>query len=274
MQITRTGIGMQRALMGQRDVTLVPTMGSLHEGHLSLVRLARQRSEFVVASIFVNRLQFAPTEDFASYPRSLERDCELLEEAGCDLVFAPAEEEFYPQPQEYTVRPPSEFADTLEGHFRPGFFAGVCTVVLKLFHWVRPAAAVFGEKDFQQLLVVRGMVRQLGLPVDIVAGPTVRDGTGLALSSRNGYLSEAQRVEASRLHAVLYGAAVALRSGRSDWWEIEREAMDTLAARGWSPDYVAIRRESDLRAPAAGDRLVVVGAAKLGGVRLIDNVGV
>jgi pantoate--beta-alanine ligase len=196
-----------------------------------------------------------------------------LAEAGCDLVFAPADEEFYPEPQAYTVRPCPELADILEGHFRPDFFAGVCTVVLKLFNWVQPAAAVFGKKDYQQLLVVRSMARQLALPIDIVAGPIVREPTGLALSSRNDYLSGPHKVEAARLHAVLYGVAVALRSERSDWWAIERAAMDSLTARGWSPDYVAIRRESDLGAPSVGDRLVVVGAAKLGGTRLIDNIG-
>ena len=272
MQIARTGIEVQRAVVGQ-DVALVPTMGNLHEGHLSLVRLARQRSGFVVASVFVNRLQFAPHEDFATYPRTLERDCELLEEAGCNLVFAPAEEEFYSDPQAYVVRPSPELADILEGHFRPGFFTGVCTVLLKLFNWVQPAAAIFGKKDYQQLLVVRSMVRQLALSIDIVAGPIVRESTGLALSSRNGYLSDSQRAEAARLHAALCVATAAVRSGRNDWWAIEREAMDTLTARGWRPDYVAIRRESDLVAPSVGDRLVVVGAAKLGETRLIDNVG-
>jgi pantoate--beta-alanine ligase len=263
---------LRRVLTVQRSATLVPTMGNLHEGHLSLVRLARERAGVVVASIFVNRLQFAPQEDFETYPRTLDRDCELLSAVGCDIVFAPPEEEMYPAPQEFKVQPPARLADILEGAVRPGFFTGVCTVVLKLFGAVQPDAAVFGKKDYQQLLVVRHMVRQLMLPVKIVAADTVRASTGLALSSRNVYLSEAERAEAAQLHAVLAKAAAAVTSGRMDWRVLEQEASDSLVERGWRPDYVAVRRQSDLAEPSTGDRLVVLGAARLGRARLIDNV--
>jgi pantoate--beta-alanine ligase len=242
-------------------------MGNLHEGHLSLVRIARERDGVVVASIFVNPLQFAPHEDFAKYPRTLERDCELLAAGACDIVFAPSEQEVYPEPQVYKVHPPARLADILEGHVRPGFFTGVCTVVLKLFNMVQPAAAVFGKKDYQQLLVVRNLVQQLALPIEIVPAETIRDSSGLALSSRNGYLNDTERVEAAELNAVL-------KTNRTDWQALEREATDVLTGRGWRPDYVAIRNQADLLAPTPGDGLVVLGAAKLAGTRLIDNVEV
>jgi pantoate--beta-alanine ligase len=265
---------LRRALAGARNVTLVPTMGNLHEGHLSLVRIARERDGVVVASIFVNPLQFAPHEDFAKYPRTLERDCELLAAGGCDLVFAPSEQEVYPNPQVYKVHPPARLADILEGQVRPGFFTGVCTVVLKLFNMVRPGTAVFGKKDYQQLLVIRSLVRQLALSIEIVPAETVRDSSGLALSSRNGYLSDLQRVEAAELNAVLNNVAAALKANRLDWATLEQEAADALTRRGWRPDYVAIRNQADLLAPTPGAALVVLGAAKLGGTRLIDNVEV
>jgi pantoate--beta-alanine ligase len=274
VQIARTIEDLRRAVAARGGVTLVPTMGNLHDGHLSLVRIGRERGGLVVASVFVNRLQFAPHEDFATYPRTLERDCELLAAGGCDIVFAPSEEEVYPSPQEYTVQPPARLADILEGQVRPGFFVGVCTVVLKLFNMVQPAAAIFGKKDYQQLLVIRNMVRQLSLPIDIVPAETVRDSSGLALSSRNGYLDDPQRIEAAQLHAALERTAAALNSGRTDWAVLEREAAETLTARGWQPDYVAIRRRQDLGDPASGDRLVVLGAARLAGTRLIDNLEV
>jgi pantoate--beta-alanine ligase len=277
MRIIHTVAELRAALELGRKRVLVPTMGNLHAGHLSLVRAARERGGLVVASIFVNRLQFAPHEDFATYPRTFERDCELLAGSGCDIIFAPADGEMYPEAQTYTVRPPPELTDILEGQVRPGFFTGVCTVVLKLFNMVQPDAAVFGKKDYQQLLVVRSMVRQLALPVEIVAGDTVRDASGLALSSRNGYLNDSQRAEAAQLHASLSRLAAAARSGHTDWPALEREAQEFLRARGWQPDYVAIRRRSDLREPSAaqpsaGEPLVVLAAARLGGTRLIDNV--
>jgi len=230
----------------------------------------------VVTSIFVNQLQFAPHEDFAKYPRTFERDCELLAGSGCDIVFAPSDAEVYPDPQGYKVHAPPELAGILEGEVRPGFFTGVCTVVLKLFNMVQPASAVFGKKDYQQLLVIRGMVRQLALPIEVVAAETVRDSNGLALSSRNGYLSESQRTHAVQLQAALSKLAAAVKSGRRDWRTLEREAQEFLSGAGWQPDYVAIRRRSDLGKPSTGaspsESLVVLAAAKLGGTRLIDNL--
>jgi pantoate--beta-alanine ligase len=272
MQIVRTIAELRAALRAKRRPVLVPTMGNLHAGHLSLVRLARARGELVVTSIFVNRLQFAPHEDFATYPRTLERDCELLADSGCDIVFAPTDDEVYPEAQGYTVHPPPGLADILEGKVRPGFFTGVCTVVLKLFNMVEPAVAVFGKKDYQQLLVIRGMVRQLALPIEMIGAEIVRDASGLALSSRNGYLNDSQRAEAAHLHAALSTLAVGVKSGRTDWQSLEREAQEFLTARGWQPDYVAIRRRSDLREPSTGEPLVALAAARLGGTRLIDNL--
>jgi pantoate--beta-alanine ligase len=272
VQVVRTISGLRAAVMGRSDISLVPTMGHLHAGHLSLVRIARERAGAVVASIFVNPLQFAPHEDYAGYPRTLERDCELLSGAGCDIVFAPDPGEMYPEVQEYQVRPPAALADILEGLARPGFFTGVCTVVLKLFNIVQPSAAVFGKKDYQQFLVIEHMVRQLALPIEIIPAETVRDASGLALSSRNGYLNEPQRLEAAQLHTMLRQAAQEVRGGRSDWQQIERAAIESLAARGWRPDYVAIRRRSDLKAPTDHVALVVLGAARLGDTRLIDNL--
>jgi len=272
VQIVRNIAELRTTPKAARKLVLVPTMGNLHAGHLSLVSIAREHGDLVVASIFVNRLQFGPHEDFATYPRTFERDCELLSAAGCDFVFAPSDGEVYPQAQDFTVHPPPALAGILEGQSRPGFFTGVCTVVLKLFNMVQPAAAVFGKKDYQQLLVVRNMVRQLALPIDIVPAETVRDPIGLALSSRNGYLSGAQRTEAAQLYAVLSTLIDAARSGRTDWGSLERDALGTLSARGWQPDYVAIRRRSDLREASVGEPLVALAAAKLGGTRLIDNL--
>ena len=272
MRIAHTIAELRQALAGAARTAFVPTMGNLHEGHLSLVKLAKEHGGPVVASIFVNRLQFAPHEDFDTYPRSFERDCELLRGAGCDIVFAPDEVELYPQPQGYHVHPPAALADILEGQFRPGFFTGVCTVVLKLFNCVQPRYAVFGKKDYQQLMVIRGMVQQLALPIEVVAGETARAQDGLALSSRNGFLDAAQRTEAVALSRELKGIADALRGASLDWPALEATAMQSLAARGWQPDYVAIRRRADLAAPVSGDALVVLAAAKLGSTRLIDNL--
>ncbi len=257
-----------------RSISLVPTMGNLHDGHLSLVQAARHHAGKVVASIFVNQLQFAPSEDFEKYPRTLERDCELLAKAGCDIVFAPTTEEMYPEPQTYKVQTPAGLADILEGRSRPGFFVGVGTIVLKLFNIVRPSVAVFGKKDYQQLLVIKNMVRQFSLPMEIVAGETVREATGLALSSRNSYLDGQQRLEAVRLYRTLCDAAAELKSGKSSREDIERAASESLQARGWQPDYVAIRRRRDLAIPGEQDELVILGAARLGVTRLIDNIEV
>ncbi len=264
MQIVRDIASLRRAAAALPGLAFVPTMGNLHEGHLALVRLARGRAPHVAASIFVNRLQFAPHEDFDRYPRTFEADCAKLAGAGVALVFAPDERVLYPEPQAYIVEPPPIGAE-LEGKFRPRFFQGVATVVLKLFNCVQPSLAVFGKKDYQQLHIVRGMVRQFDLPVEIVAGETVREPDGLALSSRNAYLSAAERAEAPRLHRVLQEVA----AGRST----AEAALRELASRGWKPDYVETRRRSDLAPAQPGDRdLVVLAAACLGSTRLIDNL--
>jgi pantoate--beta-alanine ligase len=274
LRIIHTIADLRAGLASDAARVLVPTMGNLHAGHLSLVRIARRLGDEVVTSIFVNRLQFAPHEDFATYPRTFERDCRLLADSGCDIVFAPTDEEVYPEVQGYTVQPPPELAGILEGAVRPGFFSGVCTVVLKLFNMVQPAQAVFGKKDYQQLLVIRRMVRQLALPVEIVPAETVRDAGGLALSSRNGYLNDTERTRAAQLHACLRDLVAAVKSGRNDWAAMEDEARIALSAGGWQPDYVAIRRQSDLREPSAHEPLVALAAARLGGTRLIDNLEV
>jgi pantoate--beta-alanine ligase len=272
MDVIDTVAGLRRVLSGRRPVACVPTMGNLHEGHVALMRQARALAPTVVATIFVNRLQFGPREDFDTYPRTFESDCAKLAAEGVQFVFAPPEREMYPEPQAFKVEPP-DYANLLEGEFRPGFFRGVATVVLKLFNIVQPQFAVFGRKDYQQLIVVRHMVRQLALPVEIVAGDTVRAPDGLALSSRNGYLSAAERAEAPRLQRTLRAAAGRLAAGDRDVAGIERDAADGLRAAGWVPDYVAVRRQGDLQPPGDHDReLVVLAAAKLGTTRLIDNV--
>jgi pantoate--beta-alanine ligase len=264
-------------LRGQLRTAFVPTMGNLHEGHLSLMRLARKHGDPVVASIFVNRLQFGPNEDFDKYPRTFQADVEKLEKEGVYVLFAPTEKDLYPEPQEYRVRPPDDLGNILEGEFRPGFFTGVTTVVLKLFSCVQPRVAVFGKKDYQQLMIVRNMARQFALPTEIIAAETFRADDGLALSSRNGYLSETERAEAPLLYQTLNYVANDVRSGHMDVFDIERKAMASLAARGWKPDYVSIRKRADLQPPTAGDMvtnqpLVVLAAAKLGVTRLIDNL--
>jgi len=267
-----------RALLAPyRAPAFVATMGNLHDGHLALLREARALGDVSVASIFVNRLQFLPHEDFESYPRTWEQDCARLEGAGCDILFAPREADLYPEPQTYRVQPDPALADILEGHFRPGFFAGVCTVVLKLFNCVQPRFALFGQKDYQQLMVIRRMARQLTLPIEIVAGQTERAEDGLALSSRNGYLDASARAEAVQLPLALRGLAEVVVAGRRDLTVLEAEASAVLAARGWQPDYLTVRRRSDLLAPdpavdADWKSLVVVGAARLGATRLIDNL--
>ena len=272
MRLIHTIADLRAALAAHAGITLVPTMGNLHDGHLSLVAKARQRPGLVVASIFVNPLQFGPQDDFAKYPRTLEHDCGLLARGGCDIVFAPAAQEMYPDEQTCKVHPPAALAETLEGIARPGFFVGVCTVVLKLFNIVQPHAAVFGKKDFQQLLVIRNMVQQFALAVEIVAAETVRDADGLALSSRNGYLNERERAQAVQLSAVLRGIGGEVRAGHTDWQRLEQDAFSSLVQHGWRPDYVAIRRREDLSAPLDARSLVVLAAARLGGTRLIDNL--
>jgi len=275
MQIHSTIASLRAALSGRRDIALVPTMGNLHQGHIALMTQARGRSDGVVATIFVNRLQFRPTDDFDAYPRTFEQDCEKLEAAGVGHLFAPSEKEMYPQPQGYHVVPPHEHDGILEGEFRPGHFRGVATVVLKLFHIAEPRFAVFGKKDYQQLMVIRNMVRDLNLPIEILAGDTVRAADGLALSSRNGYLSAAERAEAPRLNRCLTAVRASILSGISDFARLETEAMAELRASGWIPDYIAVRNKLDLQLPVAHDSgLVILGAALLGSTRLIDNLEV
>ena len=283
MQIAHTIAELRHLLRHSQHPVFVPTMGNLHDGHLGLIGQAKALGDVTVASIFVNRLQFLLHEDFDTYPRTWESDCAKLADAGCDVLFAPNEKELYPEPQLYKVHPPAELADILEGHFRPGFFVGVSTVVMKLFACVFSEAqgrrvAVFGKKDYQQLMVIRHMVQQFALPIEIVAGETQRAPDGLALSSRNGYLSETERAEAVQLSLALQqlardaqeaGAELAARLP-----EIETRAMAALTRRGWAPDYLTVRRQADLLPPQAGDAVVVLGAATLGTTRLIDNLEV
>jgi len=264
-------------LSGQLRTAFVPTMGNLHEGHLSLMRLARRHGDPVVASIFVNRLQFGPNEDFDKYPRTFHEDVAKLEKEGVYVLFAPTEKDLYPEPQEYRVRPPDGLGSTLEGEFRPGFFEGVCTVVTKLFSCVQPRVAVFGKKDYQQLMIVRNMARQFAMPTQIIGAETYRAEDGLALSSRNGYLSATERAEAPTLYQNLNAVADSVRGGEREIAQVEARAMAALAERGWKPDYISVRKRGDLQAPDAadltnGEPLVVLAAAKLGNTRLIDNL--
>ncbi len=258
-------------------VALVPTMGNLHDGHLSLVRLALQRAGHVVVSIFVNPLQFGPSEDFNTYPRTAEHDLQLLAKEGVDLVFAPTALEMYPVGVERTTVVDSpEFSGVLEGHFRPGHFRGVATVVTKLFNIVMPHVAVFGEKDFQQLVVIRRLVRDLCLPIEIVGGAIVRDHDGLAMSSRNQYLSPAERDQAPQLHRALHAARNRILGGDRRWDDIEADGMSVLSRAGFEPDYFAVRGSQDLLPPreCEEEELVLLAAARLGETRLIDNVKV
>ncbi|CVI63629.1 pantoate--beta-alanine ligase (plasmid) [Agrobacterium leguminum] len=281
MKIVHTISDLRETLAGKGRPAFVPTMGNLHEGHISLVHLANDLGDISVVSIFVNRLQFLPNEDFGTYPRTWDADCEALRGADCDVLFAPRESDLYPEPQLFKVQPDPEIADILEGQFRPGFFTGVCTVVMKLFSAVFATTgggiAVFGKKDYQQLMIIRRMVTQFALPVEIVAGETHRASDGLAMSSRNGYLSASEREQASKLSDVLQRLAAVARSGEKSLEDFEAEAMRELQATGWTPDYTTVRRSHDLQSPTAAELgsavpLVVLGAARLGATRLIDNI--
>jgi pantoate--beta-alanine ligase len=285
MQILHTSAELRSALAGLAPV-LVPTMGNLHAGHMRLIERAvaektAGRASVVVASIFVNRLQFLPHEDFDSYPRTLAADCAKLQAAGCDIVFAPSEADLYPEPQGFKVQPPAEMADILEGAFRPGFFTGVCTVVSKLFNLVQPCSAVFGKKDYQQLAVLRAMVRQMAMPIEIIGVETERAEDGLALSSRNGYLSPAEREQATALNQILRWLIAQTQAGRRNWQALEAQAIATLNAQGWQSDYLTIRQQSNLLPVLAENadkpaheatQLVALGASRLGQTRLIDNL--
>lgn len=283
MKTVRSIADLRAAVGGANRCALVPTMGNLHEGHLSLVRLGRKAvadgraAGPVVASIFVNRLQFGPNDDFDQYPRTFEADCAKLESAGCDIVFAPTERDLYPEPQRFTVAPDPAVAGILEGEFRPGFFDGVCTVVMKLFIAAQPSVAVFGKKDYQQLMVVRRMVDQFALPITMIGAETARDPDGLAMSSRNGYLDVEQRARAVQLNQALRRLIAGFKAAPARRAALEADAVKQLADAGWKPDYLVIRRRHDLQAPQAAtlsddEPLVVLGAARIGTTRLIDNL--
>jgi pantoate--beta-alanine ligase len=272
MQIHSTIADLRSALKDSGRIFFVPTMGNLHAGHISLMEQARAHTGTVVASIFVNRLQFGPHEDFDKYPRTFQADCDKLAAAGVDILFAPTEADLYPEPQEYFVEPPA-IQNILDGEFRPGHFRGVATVVLKLLNCVQPDAAVFGKKDYQQLMVIRNMAHQLALPIAIIGGETIRASDGLALSSRNGYLSESERAEAPRLYRLLNEIRDAIRAGETDTIKLENAAISALTAAGWQTDYVAVRQQADLAVPQAIDvPLVALAASRLGKTRLIDNL--
>ncbi len=278
MQIIKTIDELRRILKNQSSIAFVPTMGNLHAGHIQLVEVAKQHTDFVVVSIFVNPLQFGPTEDLASYPRTLEVDCEKLQAAGASIVFTPSVEEMYPDfdgknlNQTMTITPPP-IASELCGATRPGHFAGVATIVMKLFNMVQPNVAVFGQKDFQQLFIIKQMVKQFNLPIEIIGVDTVREPSGLAMSSRNGYLTDAQRASASQLNSALQSIVKSVKNGNKHYIELEQQAKAELNSQGWLADYISIRSsESLLPASSADTKLVVLGAAKLGSTRLIDNL--
>ncbi|MDP1952183.1 MAG: pantoate--beta-alanine ligase [Betaproteobacteria bacterium] len=274
MDIVTSVTALRERLQREPNNVFVPTMGNLHEGHINLIGIAKPKATCTVVSIFVNRLQFGPKEDFERYPRTFQSDCDKLRNSGVDVVFAPDEREIYPEPQTFVVEP-SDLQHILDGAFRPGHFRGVATVVLKLFNMVMPHAAIFGKKDYQQYLVLRDMVRQFALRVEIIPAETVRAADGLALSSRNGYLAPNERAEAPRLYALLQDAQQRLTAGERNFQRIELESMALLSRNGWTPQYIAVRRRADLQVPSASDReLVVLAAAYLGKTRLIDNIEV
>jgi len=274
MDVIHSAADLRARLQREPNNVFVPTMGNLHDGHIQLINIAKPRAACTVVSIFVNRLQFGPREDFDRYPRTLEADSARLKAAGVDVLFVPEEKEIYPERQTYLVEP-SDLQYILEGAHRPGHFRGVATVVLKLFNLVMPHSAIFGKKDYQQYLVLRDMVKQFALPIEIIPAETVRAEDGLALSSRNAYLSADERKEAPRLYSVLKKTAAQIEGGARDFQWMDQQAMAELSRHGWQPDYVAVRRQADLRQLTERDReLVVVAAARLGRTRLIDNVEV
>lgn len=280
MQLIHTVAELRQRLKQEAQVGFVPTMGNLHAGHVALVALAKQHASCVVVSIFVNPMQFGAGEDFASYPRTLEADCEKLAQVGADIVFAPSVQEMYPDAdaqglhQTMTITPPP-LANSLCGASRSGHFAGVATVVMKLFNIVQPDVAVFGKKDFQQLMVIRALVKQFNLPIQIIAADTMRESSGLAMSSRNGYLSDAQKQQATQLYQSLEQIAQALKAGHADWGALLGDAKQTLMQAGWQVDYLEIRNALNLTPALPIDKdCVVLVAAKIGNTRLIDNLEV
>jgi pantoate--beta-alanine ligase len=274
MDVIHSAADLRARLQREPNNVFVPTMGNLHDGHIQLINIAKPRAACTVVSIFVNRLQFGPREDFDRYPRTLDADSARLKAAGVDVLFMPEENEIYPERQTFVVEP-SDLQYILEGAHRPGHFRGVATVVLKLFNLVMPHSAIFGKKDYQQYLVLRDMVKQFALPIEIIPAETVRAEDGLALSSRNAYLSATERKEAPQLFGVLRKARAEIDKGARDFQRIDQQSMAELSSRGWQPDYIAVRRQADLRQPTERDRdLVIVAAARLGRTRLIDNVEV
>jgi pantoate--beta-alanine ligase len=274
MDVIHSVADLRERLQREPNNVFVPTMGNLHAGHIQLITIAKPRAACTVVSVFVNRLQFGPKEDFDRYPRTLESDFSQCREAGVDVVFVPEEREIYPEPQTFVVEP-SDLQHILEGAARPKHFSGVATVVLKLFNMVRPHSAIFGKKDYQQYIVLRDMVRQFALPIEIIPAETVRAEDGLALSSRNHYLTPHERAEAPRLYRVLSAMRDQLARGSRDIQRLELDGMAELARHGWRPDYIAVRRQADLQAVTPQDsHLVIVAAARLGATRLIDNIEV
>ena len=288
MQIIQTVSELRKTLAdqssnGKNNIAFVPTMGNLHAGHIALVTQAKQHAARVVVSIFVNPLQFNPNEDLANYPRTLEADCEKLKAAGCDILFTPSVVEMYADfdgknlNQSMTIDPPP-IANVLCGATRLSHFAGVATVVMKLFNIVQPQVAVFGKKDFQQLFIIKQMVRQFNLPITIIAGETVRESNGLALSSRNGYLTDAQRAAASQLNSALQGIVNQAKNGNKNFSQLEQQAAKQLTNQNWDVDYISIRSSVTLKPASQLDKhLIVLGAAKIsnktaGKTRLIDNI--
>ncbi len=275
MQVVDSVSAMRGLLARRSGVAFVPTMGNLHEGHVALVREARRLGRIVVVSIFINRLQFGPREDFDRYPRTFAADCAALAREGVDYAFAPDEKELYPIPQDYFVIPSVELAEILEGELRPGFFRGVSTIVSKLFNIVQPEQAIFGMKDYQQLRVIEQMVVQMNMPIEIVPIATIRAEDGLALSSRNNFLTATERDEAPHLHRVMRQINTELCAGERDLPVLEQKAAALLQGRGWQVDYITVRRRADLKVPAKADEsLVILSAARLGKTRLIDSLEV
>jgi len=272
LKISNDIFSLRDDLKNKNNVAFVPTMGNLHEGHLALIKQAKQHAEYVVVSIFVNRLQFLPNEDFDQYPRTFDGDCDALNKLGVNHVFAPNEEILYPDQQEFLLTLPS-IADTLEGKFRPGFFCGVTTIVLKLFNIIQPQIAIFGKKDFQQLHIVKEMVRQLNIPIKIEGCEIIRASDGLALSSRNGYLTENQRNEACNLYHSLQKIKQEINAGNKSFDTLQEAAINNLSQRGWKIDYLTIQNRNTLRTANIKDKnLIVLAAAWLGKTRLIDNI--